>query len=63
MKHGLLTTLPNGRVLVKDGQVMFEHTPGTPLYPRPYSVNVGRNRHERRALAAKLRAAKRRAAR
>ena len=56
-----LAKLHNGRLIIKGRQLLFEHDPEKPLYPKYATVNKRHNRHERRQLEAKLEAAKKRA--
>lgn len=57
----VLATLDNGRLIIKGRQLLFEHDPEKPLYPKYATVAKRHNRHERRQLEARLEAAKKRA--
>jgi hypothetical protein len=56
-----LARLHNGRLIIKGKQLLFEHDPEKPLYPKYATVSKRHNRHERRQLEVKLEAAKKRA--
>jgi hypothetical protein len=56
-----VATLHNGRLILKGAQLLFEHDPEKPLYPKYATVAKRHNRHERRQLEARLEAAKKRA--
>lgn len=50
----VIAIYPNGQIVLNKGRARWEPTPDTPIYPKPATFNRGPNRHQRRAMAAKL---------